>query len=143
MTDGICPWRRLTRGSFEVFFSNCRSNISARVWFRVCVHVPSSPPSAAVTEKKRTRPAVAGTTEKWTRRHSELFPVCFCSLSPHYISVSPFDYYNGQRAECNCRTRDGVCDIMPEKSKICFLLYIRLRSVISPSSSKYHFILVH
>jgi len=65
---------------------------------RVCVHVPSSSPSAAVTEKKKARPAIAGIIEKWTRHSSKLFPVCFCSPSPHYTSVSPFDYYNDQRA---------------------------------------------
>jgi len=79
---------------------------------RVCVHVPSSP-SAAVTEKKKAWPAVAGIIEKWTWHSSKLFPVCFCSPSPHYTSVSPFDYYNDQRAWCDCQIRDEVCNITP------------------------------
>lgn len=59
---------------------------------RVCIHVPLSPPSAAITEKKRSRLTVTGTTEKWMQHRNESFPVYFCSFSPHYTLVSLFDY---------------------------------------------------
>jgi len=80
--------RKVGAGLHSVLFELQIEYKCARV-VRVCVHVPSSPPSAAVTKKKRTRAAAAGWQRKMDATQRVISGLLLFTLATLHLGKSP------------------------------------------------------